>query len=182
MGYILWPISMVAVFGYRYITRWYEQDRRQLMKLVCIGALIASGIIFIYWGLTLGMIVAGIVQLVINLVKYSEDPAKLEAELGTEFRFSPKDILGPVLMMAIMVVVCIFAFLAVKSYLKVLRVNIVGQVPSRSLYTNSNKKPEAKPTTTKKPQKVNSVFCSKCGTRIPEGSMECPSCSKKSKK
>lgn len=179
MGYILWPISMVAVFGHRYIIRWYEKDRSQLMKLICIGALIASGFIFAYWGFTLGMFVAGIIQLLIYMAKYSKDPVKLEAELGTDFRFTLQDIVGPVLMMAIMAVVCIIAFMAIKSYLKVLRQGREGQVLNRSVYSVNNKKPEDKTTSAKKPQRVNSVFCRKCGARIPEGSTRCPSCSRK---
>ena len=182
MGYIIWPISMVAIFGYRYIIKWYEQDRRQFMKLICIVALITSGFIFIYWGFALGMIVAGIIQLLMNMAKYAKDPEKLEAELGTEFKFGPQDIVGIILMMTLMAVVCIFAFIAIKNYLKVLRQDTTRQVSSRSTYTASSKRPEDKTAATKKAQRMNSVFCRKCGARIPEGSTGCPSCNRKSMK
>ena len=130
MGIIIWPILMVEMFGYRYIIKWYERDRSQLMKLLCIAGLMASGFILIYWGFTLGIITIGTVQIIVNMIKYSKDPVKLEAELGADFNFGMQDILELVLMIAIMATICVIAFKALRSYYKVLRPN-TGKIQNR---------------------------------------------------
>lgn len=188
MGFIMWPILMIAIFGYRYIIKWYEQDRSQLMKLLCIVGLMASGFILIYWGFTLGIITAGTVQIIINMVKYAKDPVKLEAELGTEFKFGTQDVLELVLMMAIMAVICVIAFKALKSYYKVLRPN-AGQFPNRRPGAGNPGANSGKPGKTmdkteevRKPQRNNAVFCPKCGSRVAEDATVCHSCGRKLKK
>ncbi len=188
MGVVIWPILMIAIFGYRYIIKWYEQDRSQLMKLLCIVGLMASGFILIYWGFTLGIITAGTVQIIINMVKYAKDPVKLEAELGTEFKFGMQDVLELVLMMAIMAVICVIAFKALKSYYKVLKPN-AGKLQIRrpgagnsGANLGKSGKPVDKTDEVKKPQRINAVFCPKCGSRAAEDAIVCQSCGRKLKK
>ena len=185
---MIWPISMIAIFGYRYIIKWYEQDRSQLLKLLCIIGLAASGFILIYWGFTLGIIVAGTVQIIINMVEYSNDPVKLEAELGAEFKFGAMDMVELILMMAIMATICVIAFKALKSYLKVLRPNAAGQFLSRRVNPAGPGVSSVKPgriadktADENKPQRINTVFCPKCGSRIAEDVVVCPSCGRKPK-
>ncbi len=189
MGFIIWPILMIGVFGYRYIIKWYEENKSQYMKLLCIAGLVASGFILIYWGFTLGMIAAGTIQIVMNMVKYKNDPVKLEEELGTEFTFGTQDVIELVLMMAIMAVICIVAFKAMKSYLKVVRPNATGLFFNRrippdnpSIHNKKPGRPTDQATEEKKPKRISSVFCPKCGSRITEGAVECSRCGRKLKK
>ncbi len=189
MGIIIWPILMIGVFGYRYIIKWYEQDGKQLMRLLCIAGLAASVFILIYWGFTLGMIAAGTVSIIINMIKYKQDPAKLEAELGTEFTFGTQDVIELVLMMAIMAVICIIAFKALRSYLKVLRPNAGSPFFNRGAGADKPKVSLSRPgkqkvgkAEEKNLKQVGSVFCPKCGSRVTENAPECPSCGRKLKK
>ncbi len=188
MGIVIWPILMIAVFGCRYIIKWYEQDRSQLMKLLCIFGLAASGFILIYWGFTLGIILAGTIQIAINMARYAKDPVKLEAELGTEFRFEAKDIVELVLLMTIMAVICVIAFKSLRSYLRAVRPNAAGNFLNRRQMGNlrANKsqmgKFMVKSADEKKQQNISSVFCPKCGSRVVEGTAECPGCGRKRRK
>ncbi len=198
MGNIVWPLCIIFVFGSWYFVRRYEQEKSQMFKILCIAGLITSGFTLIVWGFALGMLAAGTVQSLINFAEYKKHPEKFAEQLEQSseyFNIRLQDVLQLVLLIAILAVICIVAFRAMKSYFLILKTGTSDHYSflnmdkrfgtgKKTAAPNQNKSAENNVTAaadTPKLQRVEVSFCPKCGARLGEGISVCPGCGRKPK-